>query len=33
MDNEKMTVLVVETEKKPYIKEIESGLESLQREV
>lgn len=33
MDNEKMTVLVVEPEKKPYIKEIESGLESLQREV
>lgn len=33
MDNEKITVLVVEPEKKPYVKEIESGLESLQREV
>lgn len=33
MDNEKITVLVVEPEKKPYVKEIESELESLQREV
>ncbi len=33
MDNEKLTVLVVEPEKKPYVKEIEPGLESLQREV
>ena len=33
MDNEKITVLVVEPEKKPYGKEIEPGLESLQREV
>jgi len=33
MDNEKITVLVVEPEKKPYVKEIEAGLESLQREV
>ena len=33
MDNEKITVLVVEPEKKPYVKEIEPGLESLQREV
>ena len=33
MDNEKITVLVVEPEKKPYVKEIESGLESLQYEV
>ena len=28
MDNEKLTVLVVEPEKKPYVKEIEPGLES-----
>ena len=33
METEKMTVLVVEPEKKPYVKEIDSGLESLQREV
>lgn len=33
MDNEKITVLVVEPKKKPYVKKIESGLESLQREV
>ena len=33
MDNEKLNVLVVEPEKKPYVKEIEPGLESLQREV
>ena len=31
MNEEKITVLVVEPEKKPYVKEIESGLESLQR--
>ena len=33
MDNEKINVLVVEPEKKPYPKEISSDLESLQREV
>ena len=33
MDIEKMKVLVVEPMKKPYIKEIDSGLESLQHEV
>ena len=33
MDNEKITVLVVEPEKKPYAKEIDSGLASLQHEV
>lgn len=32
-EKEKMTVLVVEHMKKPYIKEIDSGLESLQYEV
>lgn len=31
--DEKITVLVVEPEKKPYVKEIDSGLESLQHEV
>ena len=33
MDNEKIKVLVVEPEKKPYAKEISSGLSSLQHEV
>ncbi len=33
MEKEKLTVLVVEPEKKPYVKEIPSGLESLQKEV
>lgn len=33
MDNEKITVLVVEPEKKPYVKEIVSDLASLQKEV
>jgi len=33
MDNEKMTVIVIEPGKKPYVQEIQSGLESLQREV
>jgi len=33
MDNEKISVLVVEQEKKPYAKEISSGLSSLQHEV
>ena len=33
MDNEKISVLVVEPEKKPYEKEISSGLSSLQHEV
>ena len=33
MDNEKITVLVVEPEKKPYVKDIDSGLASLQKEV
>ena len=33
MDNEKNSVLVVEPEKKPYAKEISSGLSSLQHEV
>ena len=33
MEKEKLTVLVVEPEKKPYVKEISSGLESLQKEV
>ena len=33
MDNEKINVLVVEPEKKPYMKEISSGLSSLQHEV
>ena len=33
MDNEKISVLVIEPEKKPYAKEISSGLSSLQHEV
>lgn len=33
MDYEKMTVLVIEPEKKPYVKDISSGLASLQKEV
>ena len=33
MDNDKISVLVVEPEKKPYEKEISSGLHSLQHEV
>lgn len=33
MDNEKINVLVVEPEKKPYAKEISSGLSSLQHEI
>ncbi len=33
METDKITVLIVEPEKKPYVKEIESGLESLQHEV
>ena len=33
MDNEKITVLVVEPEKKPYVKDISPGLYSLQHEV
>jgi len=33
MDNEKISVLIVEPEKKPYAKEISSGLSSLQHEV
>ena len=33
MDNEKISVLVVKPEKKPYMKEISSGLSSLQNEV
>ena len=33
MDQEKMTVLVIEPEKKPYVKDISSGLASLQKEV
>ena len=33
MDNEKINVLVVEPEKKPYPKEISSELASLQKEV
>ena len=33
MDTEKMKVLVVEPMKKPYVKEIDSGLEALQHEV
>ena len=33
MDHEKMTVLVIEPEKKPYVKDISSGLASLQKEV
>ncbi len=33
METEKMTVIAVEPGKKPYVQEIQSGLESLQREV
>ena len=33
MDHEKMTVLALEPEKKPYVKDISSGLASLQKEV
>ena len=33
MDHEKMTVLVIEPEKKPYVKDISSGLASLQKEL
>lgn len=33
MEKEKLTVLVVEPEKKPYVKEISSSLDSLQKEV
>lgn len=33
MNNEKMTVLVVEPGRTPYVKEIDSGLKSLQTEV
>ena len=33
MDNEKMTVIVIEPGMKPYVQEIQGGLESLQREV
>ena len=33
MENKKMKVLVVEPMKKPYVKEIDSGLASLQHEV
>ena len=33
MEHEKMAVLVVEPMKKPYVKEIDSGLKSLQHEV
>ena len=33
MDTEKLTVLVVEPEKKPYVKDITPGLASLQKEV
>ena len=33
MDNEKMTVIVIEPGMKPYVQDIQSGLESLQREV
>lgn len=33
MDNEKLTVLVVEPEKKPYVKDIAPGVASLQKEV
>ena len=33
MENEKITVLMVEPEKKPYVKEIDPGLSSLQHEV
>ena len=33
MENDKITVLMVEPEKKPYVKEIDPGLSSLQQEV
>lgn len=33
METEKMTVIAIEPGKKPYVQEIQSGLESLQREV
>jgi len=33
MDNKKMTVIVIEPGMKPYVQDIQSGLESLQREV
>ena len=33
MENEKITVIAVEPGKKPYVQEIQGGLESLQREV
>ena len=33
INTEKITVLVVEPEKKPYVKEIDPGLRSLQKEV
>ena len=33
MDNEKISVIAVEPGKKPYVQDIQSGLESLQREV
>ncbi len=33
METEKMTIIAVEPGKKPYVQEIQSGLESLQREV
>ena len=33
MENDNITVLVIEPEKKPYVKSIPSGLESLQHEV
>ena len=33
METEKMTVIAVEPGKKPYVQEIQSGLESLQKEV
>ena len=33
MENDKITVLMVEPEKKPYVKEIDPGLSSLQHEV
>ena len=33
MKNDKITVLIVEPEQKPYIKEIDPGLSSLQHEV
>ena len=33
MENDKITVLMVEPEKKPYVKEVDPGLSSLQHEV